>query len=146
MNNSINDFLLFLKRKSIEYRFLNMDFEDSNELSSDNDLLLKKSDFCNINNLINLFCQESNMRRIQEYRHSFFATNIILISRDNKKFLNLDFYYDLYFFLNLLYLILNLILYNMHSLNILSTRNYPPFKLEKEILSYEFFFKILSLY
>lgn len=97
MNNSINDFLIFLKRKSIEYRFLNMDFEDSNELSSDNDLLLKKSDFCNINNLINLFCQESNMRRIQEYRHSFFATNIILISRDNKKFLNLDFYYDLYY-------------------------------------------------
>ncbi|MDB4556883.1 hypothetical protein N9005_06475 [Akkermansiaceae bacterium] len=74
-----------------------MDFEDSNSIESDNDILLRKYDFENIEIIIDQFCCEYEMTVVQQYDHSLFGKNIILTSKDRSDWLNLDFYYKLFY-------------------------------------------------
>jgi thymidylate kinase len=87
-------FLDYLNNKSINYKFLN-GYSNLNvrcNSNTDHDILVKKSDFNNIDRWIKVFCLKHDFYMVQSFHQENYAKNIFLFNPINGDILNLDIY------------------------------------------------------
>ena len=90
-------FLEFLKLNNIQYRFLNgyeSIFNDTSNFN-DNDILLTKKDFNNIDLLIKTYCNNYKFKIVQIFHQGRFSKNFFIYNEENNFILNLDLYAEI---------------------------------------------------
>lgn len=90
----IHSFLQYLKSISIDYRVSNgyKDLYTEVLKTNDVDILIKKTDFKNIEIILKAFCEIENCKIVQIYHQEVFAKNIFLYKEATQQILNLDLY------------------------------------------------------
>lgn len=90
----IFSFFDFLKERKIDYRLLHGYVGIFNKIdnSSDYDVLIKKSDFSNIDQIISDFCERYDYAIVQLFYHGAYAKNIFVYDQKRNELLNLDIY------------------------------------------------------
>jgi len=90
-------FFNYLQKENISYCITNgyIDIISQKDTDSDIDMLFKKQDFNNIENILKAFCKENNLQIVQFLHHDLYAKNIFLYNSKDKQFLNLDIYGEL---------------------------------------------------
>ena len=87
----------YLKYNSYDFCIINgyKDIVKEVDTTSDIDILFKQQDFNNIENILNKFCLEENLKTVQILHHDLLAKNIFLFNSKDNTYLNLDLYGEL---------------------------------------------------
>jgi len=93
----IFNFFNYLNREYIQYSIINgySDIYKKKNTESDIDIIFKRKEFLKIENIINVFCKEENLKIVQILHHDLWAKNIFLFNPKDGKYLNLDLYGEL---------------------------------------------------
>ena len=90
----IHKLLKYLQEQSVNYAIINGSeslFENDSELG-DIDILFKKDDFKNIEQILKTFCKTERFKIVQIYHQEVYAKNIFIFNPNTTQLLNLDIY------------------------------------------------------
>ena len=83
-------FVKFLSEQEIDYKFTNgyQEIFVKKQLDADYDILIKKSDFNRIDEIIKKFCNQYNYKQVQVYDQGIWAKNFFVYDKTkNSQFL-----------------------------------------------------------
>jgi len=91
------NFFNFLKKTNIDFCLMNgyKNIVAKVDVDSDIDILFKKNDFKNIQEILMDFCHEEKLEVVQMMHHDIWAKNFFLYNSKNGEFLNLDLYAEI---------------------------------------------------